>query len=111
MADRTFHTVATPAFEVTFILGDGEDALSVDNVDAEITLPDDTRWSATFVTLDVIKSIMDRWRESGEHLNGKYFACPDLVIVAAPGISSMIDSIDDILASGGLQGILSAIRP
>ena len=74
-------------------MGDAEDPHSVNNVDAEIVLPDNTRWSATFITLDAIKRIMDRWHDSGEHMNGKYFVCPDLIIVSTGGVSTMVESL------------------
>ncbi|GGO00181.1 hypothetical protein GCM10011574_06590 [Microbispora bryophytorum] len=48
--------------------------------DATITLPDGTRRFATFMTLGVVSRVMERWQDTGECLNGRYFWTSDLVI-------------------------------
>jgi hypothetical protein len=92
-------------------LGEGQEPEAVHNIDAVITfLPDKTRWAASFMTLQEIEKIMSRWRISGEYLNGKYFTCQDLVIVSEPGVSSIMDSLDDILAVGMPSDVFSQIE-
>lgn len=88
------------------MLGEDDRAETVENVDAEIKLPDGTRWSVTFMTLREISRIMDRWSETGENQGGRYFQCPDLVIVREAGVSAMVGALEGILAMGGPDGIL-----
>jgi hypothetical protein len=109
MADSPFHAVTTPEFNALFMLSADDEAQTVENVDAEITLPDGTRWSATFLTLDEIRRIMDRWRSSGECLDGKYFQCHDLVIVRQGGVPTMVETLQDIVINGGPRGVLAAL--
>lgn len=52
-----------------------------DNVDIVVTLSDGRRFSGTFFTLKNVETLMKRWKESGECLNGLYFFTPDCVIV------------------------------
>lgn len=72
----------------------------VENADAWLTLADQTRWSITFLTYSELGRIMDRWASSGEGLGGRYFTCPDLVILRRPGVREMWDVIKELVASG-----------
>lgn len=109
MDGSPLHIMRTPQFEILFMLGAEDNAETVENVDAEITLPDGTRWSATFMTLHEISRIMDRWSKTGENLGGKYFQCSDLVITREAGLPAMVGAVQGILDSGGPQGILDRL--
>lgn len=88
------------------MLGAEDDPASAENADAEITMPDGTRWSATLLTLGEIGRIMERWRTSGGCHEGAYFRCPDLVVIRDPGISAMVEALDAALAGGPPEGIV-----
>jgi hypothetical protein len=88
------------------MLGAEDDKETVENVDAELRLPDGTRWSATFMTLRAIEQVMNRWTETGECSGGAYFQCPDLVIIPKGGLAAMLDSFKGIVDSGGPEGVL-----
>ena len=45
MASSPFHVVETHQFRALFMLGADDDLETVENVDAELTLPDGSRWS------------------------------------------------------------------
>jgi hypothetical protein len=96
MVDRHEYVVEIFAGMAEFMLGAEDDPASVEDVDAVITLDDSTRWSATFLTLDAIARILDRWKASGERLGGSYFSCPDLLIVRSGGIPAMTDVLDEL---------------
>lgn len=106
MASSPLHVVETSQFKALFMLGADDRVETVENVDAEVTLPDGTRWSATIMTLLEIERIMMHWADTGENLGGAYFQCPDLVIVRTGGIPGMIKALEAVLESGGPQGIL-----
>jgi hypothetical protein len=95
--------------EVTFILGAEDDEKTVDDADAEIVLADNSRWSVSFLTLDAIRKIMDRWAQSGECKSGAYFRVPDLVISSEPGIANMLIALEDLI-DRGLDGRLPRLE-
>lgn len=91
------------------MLGSEDRVEAVENVDAEVTLTDGSRWSVTFMTLREVSRIMDRWVETGENLSGLYFQCPDLVIMRDGGLPAMVGALHGILESGGPEGILGKL--
>lgn len=86
-----------------------EDQTTVDNIDAEIVLADGSRWSVTFLTLDAIARVLDRWKASGEYKSGAYLRIPDLVITSRPGIASMMVAAEDLIEHG-LDGVLPRLE-
>ncbi|MER7763677.1 hypothetical protein [Streptomyces sp. NPDC097619] len=104
-----YHVVREPEFTALFMLGADEPAETAGDVDAELRLPDGTRWSASFMTLGAIETVMKRWRESGEYGGGVFFQCSDLVIVPKPGVSAMLEAFRAIVAEGP-QGTLGHLK-
>jgi hypothetical protein len=102
--------IALGLAELTLLLGVGDREDGVENVDAVLTLEDGSRWSATVLSLAEITALMERWRESGEYLSGRYFTCPDLVIVREAGVSNIAEVFSEILRTGGPEGILLPIE-
>ncbi|MEV4805324.1 hypothetical protein AB0K18_35455 [Nonomuraea sp. NPDC049421] len=96
-----FHWVGD-GFEVDILLDGNVDAGDLEVGDSIITLPTGERYSALLITLDQISRIMDRHRQSGENLSGRYFGTPDLIVVRDKGVAAMVDVIRDIVASGHL---------
>ena len=106
MVSDPLYRVENQQFSALFMLGAEDDRETVENVDAELVLPDGTRWSATFMTLRAISQVMNRWKETGECSGGSYFQCPDLVIISEGGLAAMLDSFKGIIDSGGPEGVL-----
>jgi hypothetical protein len=106
MTDNSFYRVEEQQFSALFMLGAEDDKETVENVDAELILPDGTRWSATFMTLHAIEQVMNRWKETGEYSTGAYFQCPDLVIVPEGGVTAMLVAFNAIIDAGGPDGEL-----
>lgn len=104
-----FYRVSDPGFEMMIPRWEGYAPETADQADATIGLPDGTRRYATFMTLDVVSGIMDRWQETGESLNGRYFFCTDLVIIREPGFASMLDAVRDLIASGEIDHACSLL--
>ncbi|MFD9944667.1 hypothetical protein ACFWYW_15390 [Nonomuraea sp. NPDC059023] len=109
--DGPFYRVRDPGFEMLIPAWEGYAPETADQADATITLPDGTRRYATFMTLGVVRGIMDRWEETGEQLSGRYFSCPDLIIIRKPGFASMIAAIRDMVASGDIEHACGLLPP
>ncbi|MEU8332843.1 hypothetical protein [Micromonospora sp. NPDC048839] len=101
--DMYGHVVETEAAVVQFMLGGGDDAETVDNVDAHIYLADGTHRYATFFTPDAVKEILQRHASTGETDGGRYFWCSDQVIVPEPGVAAMVAAVDEMIRSGEIE--------
>lgn len=104
-----FHVVKEPGFIVLFMLGADDQVDTVEDVDAELRLPDGSRWSATCMTLGAIEVVLNRWKETGEYGGGVFFQCPDLVIIPKPGVAAMIEAFRAIMTEGP-KGILNKLE-
>ncbi|MFJ4598106.1 DUF4279 domain-containing protein [Kitasatospora sp. NPDC088861] len=98
-----FYRVRNNDFEIRFLPDPHEDLDDVCNTDAEVLLPDGSRWGATILTVDEVGRLMNRWDGTGEALGGRYFSCSDGLIVRSPGIAGMVDVIVGLLEAGELQ--------
>lgn len=81
------------------IVGEGQINPANDNVDVWVYTEDGSRYSATFFTLRNVETLMDRWRDSGEHSGGLYFWCVDAVIVRELTEEAIRGTVDDLIAS------------
>ncbi|MFE2729391.1 hypothetical protein [Kitasatospora sp. NPDC059327] len=104
--DGPFYRVRTDDFEIRFLPDPHEDLDEVCTTDAEVLLPDGSRWGATILTVDEVGRLMNRWDGTGEALGGRYFSCSDGLIVRSPGIAGMVDVIVGLLEAGELQHTL-----
>ncbi len=52
-----------------------------DNTDVLVTFDDRSRWVATFFSYANIATLVTSYRQSGEHLGGKYFWSSDMILV------------------------------
>jgi hypothetical protein len=76
-----------------------------DNVDIEVRLPDGSRWSATVFTVDNLRSLMAKWRSTGE-CSGRYVSAPDMIVVDRLSDAALRDLVDELVAEGTLQEVL-----
>ncbi|MCU1479709.1 MAG: hypothetical protein JWQ19_495 [Subtercola sp.] len=89
---------------VTFIVGEGDEFESATNIDAIVSIGS-SRFSATFLTLDAVGTIMARHATSGESASGGYLFIPDLIVTKCPGIPSMVAAIEDLISHGEAPGM------
>ncbi|WP_369273652.1 hypothetical protein AB5J55_30220 [Streptomyces sp. R11] len=108
MWDGPFYRVRREGYEICFVPGAGEDLDEVCNVDMWVTFADGQRWSGTVFTLDEARRLMDRWKDTGECLDGRYFNCWDNLMVRDAGIPAMVEVIDHLVVTGDYT---SALRP
>ncbi|MEV5494715.1 hypothetical protein AB0M50_04865 [Nonomuraea fuscirosea] len=110
MVSQAYFHWAGDGFEVDILLDGNVDAAGLEVGDSIITLPTGERYSALLITLNQISRIMDRHRQSGENLSGRYFGTPDLIVVREKGVAAMVDVIRDIVTSGDLPTWCPRIR-
>ncbi|CAM4299986.1 hypothetical protein KIPE111705_46915 [Kibdelosporangium persicum] len=104
------HRITTNSLTLEVALGD-DDPATVANADVWITLPDGTKWSATFLTYAEVGRIMQRWRDTGECLDGRYFRVgPDLVIIGSPGVQEMLAVATELVATGEYKHALYRVN-
>ncbi|MFG1681381.1 hypothetical protein ACGFNP_14555 [Nonomuraea sp. NPDC049269] len=109
--DGAFYRISEPEFEMQIPRWEDHALETADEADATITLPDGTRRYATFMTPAVVSKVMDRWRDTGECLNGRYFWCSDQIIIRDPGLASMIAAVRDMIATGEIESACGALPP
>jgi hypothetical protein len=107
--DGSYYRVRTGELELLFLPEPGEPLDAVSNVDAEIRLPDGSRWSATIVTVAGVERLMTRWAGTGEAADGRYFWCADGLIVKEPGVTAMADVLVRLVESGEYRQILQRL--
>ncbi|WP_329089566.1 hypothetical protein [Streptosporangium sp. NBC_01469] len=109
--DGPFYRVSESGFEMLIPRWEGHEPETAEEADATITFPDGSRRYATFMTLDVIRRIMDKNARTGESLGGRYFWCSDLIIIRDVGLESMAAAIRDLISSGDIEGACDLLDP
>lgn len=79
-----------------------------DNVDIEVRLPDGTRWSATIFTVDNLRSLMAKWRSTGEN-RGLYVWAPDMIVVERLSDPGLRELVDELVAEGTLKTVMKPL--
>ncbi|MFJ8825507.1 hypothetical protein ACIREE_27525 [Streptomyces sp. NPDC102467] len=102
--DGPYYRVRTKDFEALFLPDPDEELDAVCNVDAEVHLPDGSRWSATIFTLAEVDRLMQHWQDTGEAAGGRCFWCMDGLLVRTPGITSIVEVIATLLATDQFTG-------
>jgi len=72
----------------------------VANVDVIVDLPDGSSWALTIFTVDEVRRLLTRWKDTGEAGDGRYFWAVDQLIVPAPGVPNMIRAIRELVRTG-----------
>lgn len=110
MANDPFIRRAIGSASALFMIALNQEPDEASNLDLILTLEDGSRWSATVLTLEEIASIWRRWEVTGECFNGRYFNCPDLLLVKEAGIDSICEVLENVLATGGPDGVLARLE-
>ena len=99
-------TVTEPTFTARFLFDpdtDTED--SVANVDAFVDLLDGSSWALTIFTIDEVRRLLARWKETGEVADGNYFWVVDQLIVPEAGVSAMTAAIRELVRSRKIASV------
>ena len=73
-----------------------------DNSDIIVTLEGGSRWAATFMTYQNVKTLAKKNRQTGECLSGQYLDIPHLILVGELSRTSVEATVEDILQNGSL---------
>jgi hypothetical protein len=99
-------TITEPAFVARFLLDpDTDTEETVANVDAFVDLPDGSAWALTIFTVDEVRRLLAKWKETGEVANGSYLWAVDRLIVPEPGVSAMTMAIRELVRSGEITSV------
>lgn len=109
--DGPFCRVNESGFEMLIPRWEGHEPETAEEADATIIFPDGSRRYATFMTLDVVRRLMDKDARTGESSGGRYFWCSDLIIIRNVGFESMAAAIRDLISSGDIEGACGLIDP
>ncbi|RKN33888.1 hypothetical protein [Micromonospora musae] len=101
-AADTYVTITEPTFVARFLLGPDTTEESAANVDTFVDLPDGSSWALTILTLDEVRRLLARWKETGEVADGSYFWAADQLIVPEPGLPAMTTAIRELVRSGDI---------
>lgn len=97
-------TITEPTFVARLLLGADTTEDSVANVDAYVDLPDGSNWALTIFTVDEVRRLLARWKETGEVADGSYFWAVDQLIVPDPGVPAITTAIRELVRSGEIAG-------
>lgn len=111
MWDGAFYRVQRDGYEICFVPDHGVSLDEIDDVDMWVIFDSGERWSGTIYTLDNVRRTMDRNRQTGECLHGRYFYVWDGLIVRDPGISGMVEVVDELVRSGSYRSVFRDVGP
>ncbi|MFZ4236778.1 hypothetical protein ACOZGD_16545 [Streptomyces murinus] len=111
MWDGAFYRVRRGGYEICFVPDAGVPLDEIDDVDMWVLFDSGARWSGTIYTLDVVRRSMERGRQTGECLDGRYFYVWDGLIVRDPGIDGMAEVVDDLVRSGDYTAVFRDLGP
>lgn len=111
MWDGAFYRVQRDGYEICFVPDAGAPLDEIDDVDMWVIFDSGERWSGTMYTLDNVRRTMDRWRQTGECLGGRYFYVWDGLIVRDRGIPGMVDVVDALVRSGDYRSVFRDVGP
>jgi hypothetical protein len=87
---------------------EGEWTPADDATDVVVTFADGARWVASFVSYAHVATLVQRNRESGENLGGRYLWASDLVLIDSTERAAVEAVVGDLLHDGGFA---SAFTP
>jgi spermidine synthase len=81
-----------------------------ENVDVLIDVDDGRLYSATFFTIDNLRTLMTHYRETGECAHGVYFWAKDMIVVDSIGKDVIELVVADLISSGEIESCCTRLR-
>ena len=100
-SDPPWYRVVDERFRACFVVGLEQDVDAVCDVDVEVVLPDESRWTATFVTVAEVDRLMGR---------RAYFWCPDAVVVRDAGVDGMVGVLAGLVGTDDFAEIFRRLH-
>jgi hypothetical protein len=102
--NEVYIVIPKEEFEVAILAGESLSLNSADdNVDVEIRLKDGRLLTATFFTIQNIKSLFEKNKQSGECGAGLYFYCTDMILLEELTVENIVKTIEDLIKEGTLE--------
>ncbi len=92
----------TSSYKVTWVDDEFGIDPADDNVDVTVDFATGERYAATFFTVENLKALMERYRESGECANGLYFWSSHMIVIQRLTKVKVDRAIQDLIQSGEL---------
>jgi len=74
--------------------------ISDDSVDVVVHFGDGSRYSATFFTVENIRSLLKSYRASGECASGKYLWAANMIVIESLDLSTIEVAVADLIRTG-----------
>ncbi|MEH6459988.1 hypothetical protein [Chitinimonas sp. JJ19] len=81
-----------------------------DNIDALVSLEDGRIFAATFFTVDNLRTLMKRYRNSGECAEGTYIWAVDMIVVETISVDVIRRTVADLIATGEIESCCMRLR-
>jgi hypothetical protein len=89
---------------------EGEWNPSDDNSDVIVTAANGTRWFATFFSYANISSLVEKFKQSGECLSGKYFWATDMLLVDEVSRHRIEEVVHHLVKGGEFEQIFKQVE-
>lgn len=80
-----------------------------DNVDVEVTFSDGSRYTATFFTIENIRSLFAKNKKTGECAGGTYLWAAEMILVEKLDIETMKATVQGLIRDGELDGAFTRV--
>ena len=97
------------SFEVLIYQGDAELDEYNDNVDVEVIMKNGDRYSATFFTIQNIKTMFEKNKQTGECHSGLFFWATDMLIVEKLNLETIETSINELIGEGSIAHAMTKL--
>jgi len=95
-------------YEVLILVGEKPLNPENDNTDVTVKFVSGESYSATFFTLENIKSLFDKNKQTGECDSGIYFYCVDMIIVEKLSPEIILQTVRNLVQNGELKNAFSS---
>jgi len=74
-----------------------------DNVDVEVRYSDGRLFTATFFTLQNVKTLFEKNKITGECGGGLYYFCIDMILVESLSVDVIVETVENLIKEGDLE--------
>lgn len=93
-------SIEAQAYTVRFVPADLNPDPEDDNADVKVTFKSGEFYVATFFTPANLRTLMERYRQTGECLNGLYLWASDMILVERLTLEAVSRTVAALVASG-----------
>ena len=80
-------------------------------VDVQVTLPDQTRWVATFCSYKFVDTLRAKYAADGQSLGGRYVWIADMVLVEDTSRATIESVVHNLLNTGDFRSAFDECPP